>query len=281
MARISGLPQGVGIGLRKPHYNALPTISRRLDWLEFVAENFVGVGGRLRSSFDKCRAQYSMLAHGVSISIGGPDPFDADYIASLKRLLDEAEVPIYTDHLCYASAGGLALHELLPLPFTEEAVRHVAARVRELADRLERPIALENISFYSVMPGSELDEAAFVSAVLEESDAYLLLDVNNVYVNAVNHDRDAGKWLEALPLSRTVQIHVAGHVKDGERLLDNHGRPVKDEVWALLEHALRKVGPVPVLLEWDSDIPALDRVLDEADRAREVYDAVFPEGTPS
>jgi hypothetical protein len=215
------------------------------------------------------------------MSIGGPEPFDGQYLGALKRLLDEAEVPLYTDHLCYASAGGLALHELLPLPFTEEAVKHVAGRVRELADRLERPIALENISFYAVMPGSEFDEAAFVRAVIEESGAFLLLDVNNVYVNAVNHGKDATQWLDELPLDKTVQIHVAGHVEDGPRLLDNHGRPVKDEVWALLEHALHKVGPVPVLLEWDTDIPELDRVLDEADRAREVYDRVFEkEATP-
>lgn len=263
--------QGVGIGLRREHFAAIERCERALDWLEIIPENYVGHGGIARRNLARCRERWPVVAHGVSLSLGGPDPLPADYVAGLRRLLDELGAPFYTDHLCYATIEGINFYDLLPLPFTDEAVRHTAARIRELADRLERPVAVENISYYAQMPGGALDEGQFVTAVVEEAGCGLLLDVNNVYVNAINHGQDPQASLLALPLHRTLQIHIAGHIEEGGRLLDTHGRPLVDPVWALYEEALARVGPVPTLLEWDTDIPALDRVLDEADRARVLW----------
>jgi uncharacterized protein (UPF0276 family) len=209
-----------------------------------------------------------MLAHGVSMSFGGPDPLDHDYLRQLKGLLDELKVPFYTDHLCWSTAHGYATHDLLPLPFTGEAVTHTAQRIREVSDALERPVAVENISFYAIMPTSEMTEPEFVRAVCEEADCGLLLDVNNVYVNAVNHGRGASADLQTLPLDRVVQMHIAGHHRQGVRLVDTHGAPVNDAVLELGKAALAAVGDVPVLFEWDTYIPPLDTVLDEADRLR-------------
>lgn len=264
-------PHGVGIGLRREHFAAIERCERELDWLEIIPENYVGHGGLGRRNLARCRERWPVVAHGVSLSLGGPDPLPGPYVAGLRRLLDELQAPFYTDHLCYARIDDLDFYDLLPLPFTEEAVRHTARRVRELADRLERPVAVENISYYAVMPGGSMSEGQFVTAVVEEAGCGLLLDVNNVYVNARNHGHEPLAVLDALPLHRTLQIHIAGHVEESGRLLDTHGRPLVDPVWRLYEDALARVGPVPTLLEWDTDIPALDRVLDEADRARELW----------
>ena len=265
--------QGVGIGLRREHFEQLPSCERRIDWLEIIPENYVGVGGAARRSLDACRERWPVVAHGVSLSLGGPDPLATEYIAGLRRLLDELGAPFYTDHLCYATIGGTNFYDLLPLPFTDEAVLHCAKRIRSLADRLERPVAVENISYYAVMPGSTMSHGEFVTAVVEEADCGLLLDVNNVYVNARNHGDDPQAVLDSLPLHRTMQMHLAGHIEQQGRLIDNHSRPLIEPVWALFREALRRVGPVPTLLEWDTDIPALDVVLDEADRAREIFAA--------
>jgi hypothetical protein len=217
------------------------------------------------------RERWPMLAHGVSVSLGGPDRLHGEYLAGLRQLLDEIDAPFYTDHLCYGAIHGTVFHDLLPLPFTEEAVRHTAARIRELADRLERPVAVENISYYAVMPGSTMTEGQFVTAVCEEADCGLLFDVNNVYVNAINHGHDPFASMWALPLQRAWQIHLAGHIEEGPRLLDTHGSPVADTVWAMYRAALQELGPIPTLLEWDTQIPPLGRVLDEADKARAIH----------
>lgn len=268
---INHQPQGVGIGLRREHFAAIEHSERTVDWLEIIPENYVNRGGAARRHLARCSERWPVIAHGVSMSLGGPDPLPADYVTDLRRLLDELQAPFYTDHLCYATVGGVNFYDLLPMPFTEEAVRHTAARIRELADRLERPVAVENISYYAVMPGPAMSEGEFVSAVVEEADCGLLLDVNNVYVNARNHGEDPLASLLALPLHRARQIHIAGHVEEDGRLIDNHGRALVEPVWELYEHALSRVGPVPTLLEWDTDIPALDVVLDQADRARVLW----------
>lgn len=258
-----------GIGIRRPHYSVLPSCTRQLDILEFVPENFVGVGGRAARCLDACAERWPLLAHGVSANIGGPDPLDGAYLAELKALLDRLRVARYSDHLCLSAIHGRVFHDLIPVPFSDEAVRHIGARIRELGDRLERTIVLENISAYTRMPGGHLDEGAFTRAVLEEGDAALLLDVNNVYVNAANHREDPLTLLQSLPLERTVHIHMAGHTEDQGRLLDSHGTPVCDDVWNLFQSALDQIGSAaPVIVEWDTHIPGLDRVLDEADKAR-------------
>lgn len=269
-----GSPQGVGIGLRREHFAAVPKTERQVDWLEIIPENYVESGGEIQRVLDECLERWPVLCHGVSISVGGPDPFQPEYIKGLARLLRRVKAPFYTDHLCYASAGGVNFHDLLPLPFTSEAVTHCATRIRELSDRLELKVAVENISYYADMPGCDMSEPEFVSAVVREADCGLLLDVNNIFVNARNHGLDPSQALRGLPLDHVVQMHLAGHVEEAGRLIDNHGSPLVDGVWALYREALQLVGPVPTLLEWDTNIPELERVLDEADRAREIFHEV-------
>lgn len=262
------------MGLRKAYADALIDTARQVDFVEIVPENVLDRGGRALARLEAAAARWPILAHGVSASLGGPDPFDLEHVARLKALLDRFDVGVYSDHLCWSTAHGWASHDLLPLPFTGEAVRHTAARIRELSERLERPVAVENISFYAIMPGAEMDEPDFVRAVCDEADCGLLLDVNNVVVNARNHGRSPTADLARLPLERTVQIHVAGHEQQGHRFIDTHGAPVDAATLSLLRHAGRVVGDVPVLLEWDTSIPPLDRVLDEADMVRAAWDAV-------
>lgn len=261
---------GVGIGIRKPQFDSLLACERRIDWLEFVPENYVGRGGRNRFVWDSCNERWPLIPHGVSISLGGDEPLDTPYVAQLKQLLDRCEAPYYSDHLCYASLAGRSFYDLLPLPFTEEAIEHVSARIRELADRLERPVVLENISYYAVMPTSSMSEPTFLREVVQASGAGLLLDVNNVFVNASNHGLDPVESLLGLPLDKTQHIHLAGHLEEGPRLLDNHGAPVCDGVWDLYRVALDHTGPRPTMVEWDTSIPELDVVLDEADKARAI-----------
>jgi uncharacterized protein (UPF0276 family) len=270
------VPDGVGIGLRRPLYDAVLATDRRIDFLEIVPENFMDLGGRPRDVLEACAVRWPILSHGVSLSVGGPDPLSHVYLGSLRRLLDRFCIPAFSDHLCWSTARGIHFHDLLPLPQHEDAVRWCAARARQAAEELSRALWLENITYYAVMPGSTMGAEQFVAAVIEEADAGLLLDVNNVFVNACNHGYDPVAALEALPLERTRQIHLAGHVREGVRLLDTHGAGVAPEVWQLLRQALKRTGRVPILLEWDTDIPPLDRVLDEADRARAILDEVAP-----
>jgi uncharacterized protein (UPF0276 family) len=263
--------RGVGIGLRFELWQALRETTRRLDWLEIIAENYVEQGGWRRQQRDEASARWPLIAHGVSASVGGPHELQSGELKRLKRLLDELGAEYYSDHLCWTRSGKHHYHDLLPLPRTEEAVRWCAGRARRISEALERPLLLENVTYYATMPGSVLTEGEFVSAVLEEADAYLLLDLNNSYLNAVNHGLEPLAELCALPLARARQMHLAGHEHDEEGvLLDRHGGPVADPVWELYREAVRRVGPLPTLIEWDNDIPPLERVLDEADRARAV-----------
>ena len=261
-------PTGVGIGLRGPHADELLTTDRRVDFLEIIPENYVFRGGRDAHILAAARERWPVLVHGVSRSIGGPDPFDTEYLRGLSTLLRTIDAPFYTDHLCFTTFGGRQSHQLLPLPTSAEAVEHVAARIRALRDLLDLPVAVENISQYATMPGSELGLSEFVAAVCERADCGLLLDVNNLYVNAVNFGTDPWADLRALPLHRVVQIHVAGHEKRGARLIDHHGAPVCDTVQDLLAAAVAAIGEVPVLLERDTNLPPLAEVLDEADALR-------------
>ena len=267
--------EGVGIGLRRPYARALLATDRRVDWLEIIPENFLGKAGPFHRALDEARERFPIGAHGVSMSLGGPDPFDAALFEGLRALLGRLGIDRYTEHLSFSSVGGFHTHDLLALPYHDEAIRHVARRIRDASDRLERPIDVENPSTYVRMPGSVLGEGEFVRRVVEEAGCGLLLDVNNVFVSARNAGEDPNALLDAFPLERTTRIHVAGHLDRGDVLIDDHGHPVASEVFALLDRALRRTGPVRVLLEWDTKIPPLDRVLDEADRVREVFDAVF------
>ncbi|QRK05117.1 DUF692 domain-containing protein [Archangium violaceum] len=270
-ARRHGLkPLGAGVGLRREFYAQLPETSRALDWVEIIPENFLTLGGRPQRVLDACTERWPVLPHGVALNIGGPEPLDEDYLSRLKALVERVDAPFFSDHLCYTRLGGAYLYDLLPLPFSEEAVEHVVSRVREVKERVGRPFLLENPSYYARMPGGTLDEATFLRHVVEQADCGLLLDVNNVYVNALNHGYDPRAFVDALPLERVVQIHLAGHERLPEVILDTHGAAVCDDVWSLYRYVLERTGPVSTLIEWDQDIPSLDAVLDEADRARAV-----------
>ncbi len=268
--------RGVGIGLRHPHFDDILEVDRRIDWLEIVPENYVDIGGRASEVLDACLERWTVVSHGVSLSIGGPDAIDEDYLHGLRRLCRRMDTPFYSDHLCYSSISDIQMFDLLPLPFTDEAVEHAAGRIRHVGERVDREMVIENITYYATMPGSRLTEGEVVRGVVETADCGLLLDVNNVYCNAKNHGRDPLEAMFDLPWQRARQVHLAGFLEEGPRLLDDHGSPVADGVWAMYRALLERVGPIPTLIEWDTNIPTLDRVLDEADRARSIMDEVCP-----
>jgi uncharacterized protein len=265
--------RGVGIGLRRAFARELLTIDRSLDWLEVVPENFLSQSGPAFATLMKLRERWPMALHGVALSVCGSHDIRA-HAARLHSLAQRVEPALITDHLCLAELSGEPIFDLVPVPRTEAFVAHTATRIDIAADVLERPLSFENITTYAAMPGSVLSEGEFVSGVLREANAGLLLDVNNLYLNGKNLGQNPLALLTALPLERVTQIHIAGHVHDGTRLLDTHSRPVCVEVWDLYREALRRVGPVPVLLEWDQDIPSLNAVLDEADKARAILHEV-------
>lgn len=257
---------GTGLGLRRTHLGPLQDhIPEEIAFFEVAPENWLGVGGRLGEAFARVSAQRPLLCHGLLLNLGGPDPLDVAFIERLKGFLDTHQVVIYGDHLSYCAAAG-QLYELLPIPFTAEAVQHVAARIREVQQRLERRIAIENPSYYLSL-SNELDEATFIKAVLAEADCDLLIDINNIYVNSVNHGYDARAFLASLPAERIAYAHIAGHSHDSDGLIiDTHGAPVIEPVWGLLELAYQRCGVLPTLLERDENIPPLDEVLTEVRR---------------
>jgi uncharacterized protein len=267
-------PQGVGISLRREHYADVVENTRRLDWIEMNPENVMAGGPYPRSVLEKVASDMPVYAHGVSLSIGGPDPLDEAYLSPLKELLDQLNPEYFSDHCSYAMSGGIVLHDLYPLPFTDEAIKHVVARCRQVQDRLNRPLILENPSYYAIMPTSYLSEGQFITAILEEADIGFHLDVNNVYVNARNHNRDPRDVLNELPLHRTRHIHLAGHKDEGHMVIDTHGAEVADPVWDLYREVIERLGAVPTIIEWEQNVPTWDRLLDEADRARAIQEEV-------
>ncbi len=251
------IPQGVGLGLRQELVADLQSAPRGLvDFLEIAPENWLDMGGRFRKQLQWFRERYPIVCHGLSLSLGGPAPLDRPFLARIKRFLREHDIDVYTEHLSYCSDEG-HLYDLLPIPFTEEAVRYVAGRVRTTQEILERRIAVENVSYYAA-PGQEMREIDFINAVLDEADCDLLLDVNNIYVNSVNHGYDAVEFLHALPPARVRYIHVAGHYREApDLIIDSHGADIIDPVWDLLAQAYDRIGVVPTLLERDFNIPPL------------------------
>ena len=255
-----------GLGLRRPLMDDLLALPPgRIGFLELAPDNWIGVGGRRRDLLDALRERHPIYCHGLSLSLGGPEPFDRAHLARLKRFLDGLPTPLYSEHLSYCSDEG-QLYDLLPLPFTEEAVRHVARRIGEVQDALGRRIAIENVSYYAA-PHQAMSEIDFVRAVLAEADCGLLLDVNNIHVNSINHGYDALDFLHALPAERVVAMHVAGHyVEAADLIIDTHGAAVIDPVWRLLDAACAHCGVHPTLLERDFNFPPLAELLAEVDR---------------
>ena len=257
---------GAGIGLRRSLMGSLSDQPpSQIKFMEVAPENWIGVGGLMGKQFKSFTERYDMICHGLSLSIGSPTPLDEAFLHRLKRFLDEHQIKLYSEHLSYCSDDG-HLYDLMPIPFTEEAVHYVANRIRRVQDILERPIAMENVSYYAA-PGQEMPEIEFLNAVLQEADCKMLLDVNNIYVNSINHQYNASEFLNAIPGERVDYIHIAGHFDEAEDLkVDTHGADVIQPVWDLLEQAYQRYGVIPTLLERDFNIPPLAELLTEVDQ---------------
>jgi uncharacterized protein len=269
---------GFGAGLRRQHYS--PILEQRpphdgsphdgllVDWFEVISENFMVEGGRPLQVLEAVRAQYPVVMHGVSLSIGSSDPLNRAYLAALRALARRFEAAWVSDHLCWTGVGGRNLHDLLPLPYIEETVAYVAERIRQVQEILERTVLIENVSSYMAFRASRLTEWEFLSAVAEEADCAILLDINNIFVSAFNHRFDPVRYIDAVPAGRVMQFHLAGHSDHGSYLLDTHDHPIRPEVWALYEHAVRRFGRVPTLIEWDDNIPEFEVLAAAAEEAR-------------
>lgn len=260
---------GHGLGLRVDHYEAiLADPSVPIDWLEIVTENYLVPGGRPLDYLERFRARYRLVMHGVSLSIGGTDPLDRRYLRDLRALAARIEPAWISDHLCWTSVDGMQLHDLLPLPYTEEAVAHVAARIGQVQDAIGRRLVLENVSSYVAYHASQMPEWTFLAAVAEAADCLILLDLNNLYVSSVNHGFDPLDYLAGLPAARIQQFHLAGHSTGGTLLIDTHDAAVADPVWRLYAEALRRYGAVTTMIERDDAIPPLAELLAELSVAR-------------
>lgn len=266
---VSAAP-GFGLGLRPEHYEAILAGAPGVDWFEAISENHMVPGGKPLRVLERVRAERPVALHGVSLSIGGTDPLDMAYLGRLKDLARRIQPFAISDHLCWTGTAGLNLHDLLPLPYTEETLVHVAHRVRRVQDALGTRILLENVSSYVVFAGDEMAEWDFLAELACRADCLLLLDVNNVHVSAVNHGFDPQDFLAGLPPGRVAQFHLAGHSVAGAHLIDTHDRPVADAVWDLYGAAVRRFGALPVSIERDDRIPELGELVAELDRARRV-----------
>jgi uncharacterized protein (UPF0276 family) len=272
---------GVGVGLRTPHSGEILARAERgalrAGFLEAISENHMTRGGRPRRIVEALCARVPLVLHGVSLNLGGADPLDTVYLDELAALARRVEAPWLSDHLCWTGVGGRNLHDLLPLPHTALSLRHVAARIRTVQERLGRRIAVENVSSYARFASDEMEEWEFLTGVAEEADCGILLDVNNVYVNAWNHGFDARRYLDAIPAARVFEIHLAGHSVSGALRIDTHDHPICDEVLALYAHAVRRIGPVSTLVEWDDRLPDYDALEAEAARVESVLAAALAE----
>jgi uncharacterized protein (UPF0276 family) len=261
---------GVGIGLRAPHYARVLEERPALGFVEVHSENFYAEGGAALGWLERFRAAYPLSLHGVGLSLGSADALDARHLEKLARLADRFEPALVSEHLCWSSIAGRHANDLLPLPFTDEALDHLVARVEAVQERLRRAILVENVSSYLTFAHSTIPEWEFVAEVARRSGCGVLLDVNNIWINACNHGFDAARYLEAIDPRTVGEIHLAGFDRIGGRLVDTHGTRVADEVWALYRAAIARFGERPTLIEWDTDIPGLDVLLDEARKARSI-----------
>jgi uncharacterized protein (UPF0276 family) len=259
---------GIGIGLRIPHYNHIFEHKPEVDWFEIISENYMVDGGRPLAVLDQILERYRVVQHGVAAYLGSVCPLSRDHMRRLKGLVRRTRTPWLSDHLCWGSVDGTYSHDLLPMPYTREAVRLTARKIRQMQDFLEIPVVVENVSSYAEFVDSSMTEWEFLNEVVELADCGILLDVNNIYVSSQNHDFDPHVYLSAIPAERVAQIHIAGHSRYRKYILDTHDHPVIDPVWALYEHAIRRCGPTATLLEWDDRIPAFEEVHAEALKAK-------------
>ena len=260
---------GCGVGLRTKHYDHILTNRPPVDWFVILSENYMDTGGRPLYVLDRVAALYPVVLHGVSLSVGSTDPIDFEYLRKLKALAERVNARWISDHLCWTGVAGLNVHDLLPMPYTNEALKHTVERVRVIQDFLERPIALENPSTYMEFRTSTWTECDFLGELAQWADCGILLDVNNVYVSAFNHGFDPLAYVDRIPADRVMQIHLAGHTNKGTHILDTHSDHVVDPVWDLYRQVYQRMGGISTLLEWDADIPDFDVVHAEALKARQ------------
>ncbi len=259
---------GFGLGLRTDHYEDLLASAAPVDWLEIISENYMVPGGRPLAFLDRFRARYPLVMHGVSLSIGSADPLNETYLHELKKLADRVQPVWFSDHLCWTGVGGNNMHDLLPLPYTEEALAHVVTRIARVQDFVGRRFLLENVSSYVTYKSSELTEWEFIAEVAQRADCGILLDINNIYVSAFNHGFEAREYIDHIPAQRVYQFHLAGHTNHGRYIVDTHDEPIIDPVWDLFRYAWRRLGPVSTMIERDDSIPPVTELLAELDQAR-------------
>ncbi len=270
MANRWGYPDlGFGIGLRTVHYDHVLQNRPKIDWFEILSENYLDTGGRPLWILDQIAERYPVVLHGVSLNVGSKDPIDFEYLRKLKALDKRIGARWVSDHLCWTGVSGLNVHDLLPMPYTDESLRYTIERVKTIQDYLERPIALENASTYLEFSVSTWKECDFIATMAEEADCGVLLDVNNVYVSSFNHGFDPKAYIDKIPADRVIQIHLAGHTHKGTYILDTHSDYVIDTVWDLYRHTYQRMGGISTLLEWDASIPEFDIVHAEALKARQ------------
>ena len=268
---------GFGLGLRPDYYEEILTQKPNLDWFEILTENYMVPGGKPLYYLDQIRAHYPMVMHGVSLSLGSTDPLDGEYLKQLKELAARVEPEWISDHLCWTGVNGINAHDLLPIPYTREAVSHVVSRIQQVQDFLGRPLLIENVSSYLTYQQSEMSEWEFIQEIVRQADCYILLDVNNIYVSSINHQFNAMDYILAMPPERVAQIHLAGHSNHGDYIIDTHDAPVIKPVWDLYAATLQHLGPISTMIERDDNMPPLAELLAEINHARRIAESILVE----
>jgi hypothetical protein len=266
---------GFGLGLRPDYYEEILTQKPNLDWFEILTENYLVPGGKPLYYLDQIRANYPIVMHGVSLSLGSADPLDLDYLQHVKELASRVEPAWISDHLCWTGVNGINAHDLLPIPYTRQAINHVVARIHQIQDFLGRPILIENVSSYLTYKQSEMSEWEFILEIVKQADCYILLDVNNVYVSSVNHQFNPIDYIHAMPAERVAQIHLAGHSNYGDYIIDTHDAPVIQPVWDLYAASLKQLGPVSTMIERDDNMPPFAELMMEINQAKRIAEAVL------
>jgi len=266
---------GYGLGLRPDHYLEIIDNKPNIDWFEILSENYMVDGGRPLYYLDKIRRDYPMVMHGVSLSIGSTDPLDWDYLRQLTQLIERVQPEWISDHLCWTGVEGKNMHDLLPLPYTETAIQHVADRIKQVQDFLGRQILIENVSSYLTYKQDEMSEWEFISRLMQEADCLMLFDINNIYVSSINHGFDPHEYIDAIPAERVMQYHLAGHTLMGDYIIDTHDQPVIDPVWHLYAYCVRRFGPVSTMIERDDNIPPFKELMAELQRARDIAEPIL------
>lgn len=265
---------GFGLGLRPDYYEEILTQKPDLDWFEILTENYLVPGGKPLYYLDQIRTHYPIVMHGVSLSLGSSDPLDRDYLQQLKNLASRVEPVWISDHLCWTGVNGVNAHDLLPIPYTRQAVNHIVSRIHQVQEFLGRPILIENVSSYLAYKQSEMTEWEFILEIVNKADCYILLDVNNVYVSSINHQFDPLDYIFAMPAERVAQIHLAGHSNHGHYIIDTHDAPVIQPVWDLYGATIKRLGAVSTMIERDDNMPPLVDLLAEIKHAREIAESV-------